>query len=612
MEQERLQAYCKIIGTRERDYGGIPLTQGISREMTVFSGGAGLPYTEDVIRAARDVFQLYGDKVAYRSGVFSSVMRSVAGQAFVCYGISQKQAMGRDAQFTQLFIAPREALLNGDSFRSEVLNCELIEEEAIHRDQRPSPSEIFRTKERTRVEVNTLEQGRLYTLMRTASLLCTGKKVLLVERDEAYRKDYFRPLLRELFELIPAGHRYQIDVTTGRCEDDIERLSAAQLVVTDRPFANAAGRYILWTDAEKEISPTSGEARWARLTNAERDEFSGFVGGSNITLQTEYNRLMDCMDDEKSFWWQLSEYNGKFRTLEELLRRHESTPILGMPRINLQFCRRMPELLEEDGDFEDYYFQLGQDRNLTDEQKRWCFGYIERGRLRKFGLDDGAFERIKENYMNFENVLKEMQAMNAKFDGITALQGEALNRLEKAISDETAVSQQRNELVQRQATEQNKRIEALIQEQLGKTAEMQKSVSELTALLARARQETESQSAAIEQIRQASQEKSNIPKQFAAMKNELEGIKRGISGTLQDGLRRLEKAQKAQPDSSQEVLRALTKVESLVRAIPGNGGGGNPATGRRNGKISGPVWIWIAIGAVMLVLVGAVVFLLLR
>ena len=95
-----VRAYCNIIGSRERDYMGNSLGLNVSREMTIFSGGAGLPYTEEVIRVSRDVFQLYGGKTAYTSGSFSSVMRSVAGQAFVCYGISQKQAVGRDSQFT--------------------------------------------------------------------------------------------------------------------------------------------------------------------------------------------------------------------------------------------------------------------------------------------------------------------------------------------------------------------------------------------------------------------------------------------------------------------------------------------------------------------------------
>lgn len=160
-----MRTYCKIIGTRERDYSGNAFGQGISQEMTVYSGGAGVPFTEDVIRASRDVFQMYGGKTSYGSGVFSSVMRSVAGQAFVCYGISQKQALGRDAQFTQLLITPREELLVGDAFRQEVLNHGLIGEEAIHRATRPEPEEVFQTNDYPRCEVKTLEKHRRDVLM---------------------------------------------------------------------------------------------------------------------------------------------------------------------------------------------------------------------------------------------------------------------------------------------------------------------------------------------------------------------------------------------------------------------------------------------------------------
>ncbi len=414
-----IRTYCKIIGTREQDYTGNRLAQGISQEMTVFSGGASVPYTEDVIRAARDVFQLYGAKTAYSNGVFSSVMRSVSGQAFVCYGISQKQALGRDAQFTQLFVTPREELLDGDAFRQEVLCHDLIGEEAIHRLARPSQDEVFRTQEYARYEVNGLDERRLKTLMRAATLLCSGKRVLLIERDETKRKDYFRPVLRELFELIPAGHRYQIDVTTGRGEDDIERLGSAQLIVTDQSFGNALDRQQLRLDMDENITLTSGEQRWSHLTNAERDKLSAYVGGSNITLQTEFTRLMDCMDDDKSFWWASDNWDNKFSSYEELFKRHESTPILGLPEINKQFCERLPRLMTMKGGYEDYYFDLRGNSHIPKESRDWCLGYLTRGKLRKFGLSDEEFSKIETNYANYDNTFREVQALHTAIVGDT-------------------------------------------------------------------------------------------------------------------------------------------------------------------------------------------------
>lgn len=405
------RTYCKILGTRENDYTGNTFGQNISQEMTVFSGGAGLPYIDDVIRSSRAVFQLYGAKTSYSAGCFSSLMRSASGQFFVCYGISQKQSLGRDAQFTQWFVTPREELIGGDAFRQEVLCHNFISEEAVHRSTRPSPEEIFRFTDYTRCEVNQLNERRLRVLMRVAVLLCTGHRVLLVERDASYHVDYFRPVLRELYELIPAGHRYQIDVTTGRNEYDLERLGAAQLIVTDQQM-NAPDRQMLRTDMEEGIKLNSGEIRWANLTNAERDRLSEYVGGSNITMQTEFNRLMECMDDEKSFWWELPTYNKKFASLETLFKKHEATPILGMPEINQKFCERIPVLLNKpEVGFEGYYFELNLDQSISPASREWCLDYIQR-KLRKFGLSDEEYKRIVTNYSNYTILKRELQTIS--------------------------------------------------------------------------------------------------------------------------------------------------------------------------------------------------------
>lgn len=424
-----VHSYCKIIGTREQDYTGKEFGQDISQEMTVFSGGAGLPYTEEIIRVSRDVFQLYGGKTAYSAGVFTSVMRSVAGQAFVCYGISQKQAVGRDAQFTQMFIVPREDLLDGTVYLQEVFDRNFVQEEAIHRAMRPTGEEIFSTTEHPRREVKLLSDQRRKVLMHAVVLLCNGRKVLLVERDREYQKDYFRPLLRELFELIPSGHRYQINVTTGRCLDDLDRLSSAQLVITNQPYGGTLERPQLlleddestehipntrvWpsvtitSDGRNEFVPPGEKPNmaaetkeWTSQDNAQRDDLSKHNELATKTIQTDFAKLMECMDEEKSFWWKLPKFEKSFSSFQQLREWHERTYILKLDSYNAQFCARIPMLLNLKYGVQELYFDLMQEI-MPDDIRRKHLAYITY-RLKKFALSDDAFGALETNYYNYD------------------------------------------------------------------------------------------------------------------------------------------------------------------------------------------------------------------
>lgn len=439
--ESMVRTYCKIIGTREKDYAEYDLGQGINQEMTVFSGGAGVPYTEEMIRASRDVFQLYGGKTAYASGVFSSVMRSIAGQAFVCYGISQKQALGRDAQFTQLFVAPREDLLDGDVYMQEVLGRNFVNEAMIHRATRPTAEEVFTVAEHPRSEVNQLSEHRLKVLMHAVVLLCNGRKVLLVERDKEYQKDFFRPLLRELFELIPAGHRYQIDFTTGRCLDDLDRLGSAQLIVSNQLLGGTPERPQLCLDDDENLvripntrvwpsatlsqdgrnefhaPPDKPDAaartmEWTLQTNAQRDELTEHDEYLTKTLQTDFMNLMDCMDEEKSFWWKSSKWNKSIKTLQKLVEMHESTYVLGKKSYNAQFCARLPALLDLEGGVEELYFDFMQTQ-MTEELRKKYKAYI-RVKLQYFGMTEQAFNQIETNYENYDQSLREVVALRTE------------------------------------------------------------------------------------------------------------------------------------------------------------------------------------------------------
>lgn len=433
-----IRAYCNVIGSRERDYMGNSLGINVTREMTVFSGGAGLPYTEEVIRVSRDIFQLYGGKTAYSSGVFTSVMRSIAGQAFVCYGISQKQAIGRDSQFTQMFVVPREDLLDGTVYLQEVLGRNFVQEEAIHRAVRPTSEEIFTTTDHPRREVNQLSEQRRKVLMHAVVLLCNGKKVLLVERDREYQKDFFRPLLRELFELIPDGHRYQIDVTTGRCMDDLERLSSAQLIVTDQAFGGTQERpqlileddestaripntrvwpgVTLSLDGRNEFVPPADKPdmkaqtqEWTLQANAQRDELSRHDEFTTKTIQTDFAMLMECMDEEKSFWWKLPKNEKSISSFQNLRDWHERTYILKMDSYNAEFCARLPVLLSLEHGVEELYFDLMQ-ANITEEIRGKHKSYITR-RLHNFALSEDEFKQMEANYKNYVDSLSEIQTL---------------------------------------------------------------------------------------------------------------------------------------------------------------------------------------------------------
>ena len=424
---------------------GNSLGMNVTREMTVFSGGAGLPYTEEVIRVSRDIFQLYGGKTAYTSGVFTSVMRSVAGQAFVCYGISQKQAVGRDAQFTQMFIVPREDLLDGKVYLQEVLGRNFVPEEAIHRATHPTSDEIFTTMDCPRREVNQLSEQRRKVLMHVAVLLCNGKKVLLVERNREYQKDFFRPLLRELFELIPDGHRYQIDVTTGRCLDDLDWLSSAQLIVTSQPYGGTLERQQLiledggltvripdtrfWPsvmptpDGRNEFAPpaekpniTPYTKEWSIQDNAQRDELSRHNEFMTKTIQTDYVKLMECMDEEKSFWWKLPRFEKSIASFQQLREWHESTYILNMDSYNAQFCARLPALLKFEGGVEELYFDLMQ-TEITEDIRNKHLAYI-RVRLHNFALSDEAFAALVKKFEDYKKSRKEIRELTT--DIVTA------------------------------------------------------------------------------------------------------------------------------------------------------------------------------------------------
>ena len=415
---------------------GNSLGMNVTREMTVFSGGAGLPYTEEVIRVSRDIFQLYGGKTAYTSGVFTSVMRSVAGQAFVCYGISQKQAVGRDAQFTQMFIVPREDLLDGKVYLQEVLGRNFVPEEAIHRATHPTSDEIFTTMDCPRREVNQLSEQRRKVLMHVAVLLCNGKKVLLVERNREYQKDFFRPLLRELFELIPDGHRYQIDVTTGRCLDDLERLSSTHLIVTDQALGGTLERPQLILEDDETISrvpntrvwpsvmPTQDgkneyvapvetpnlmayTEQWTLQDNAQRDELSRHNEFATKTIQTDFAKLMECMDEEKSFWWKLPKYERSISTFQRLREWHESTYILNMDSYNAQFCARLPALLNLEDGVEELYFNLMQ-ADIPEDIRKKHQGYINK-RLHNFALSDEEFAALAKKYVDYKKTGEEMR-----------------------------------------------------------------------------------------------------------------------------------------------------------------------------------------------------------
>jgi len=436
-----VRAYCNIIGSRERDYMGNSLGLNVTREMTIFSGGAGLPYTEEVIRVSRDVFQLYGGKTAYASGAFTSVMRSVAGQAFVCYGISQKQAVGRDSQFTQMYIVPREDLLDGTVYLQEVLGRNFVQEEAIHRATRPTNDEIFTTTDHPRREVNQLSEQRRKALMHAAVLLCNGRKVLLVERDRAYQKDFFRPLLRELFELIPDGHRYQIDVTTGRCLDDLDRLYTAQLIVTSQPYGGTPERPQLileddestvrvpntrvWPsvmptqDGRNEYVPpaetpnlTAYTKQWTLQDNAQRDELSRHNEFATKTIQTDFAKLMECMDEEKSFWWKLPKYEKSIASFQQLRERHESTYILNMETYNAEFCARLPALLSLDGGVRDLYFDLMQE-DIPEDIRKKHQAYINK-RLHNFALSNEAFAAITNEHDQYKKSGEETRSLTPK------------------------------------------------------------------------------------------------------------------------------------------------------------------------------------------------------
>lgn len=459
-----VRVYCNIIGSRERDYMGNSLGVNMTREMTVFSGGAGLPYTEEVMRVSRDVFQLYGGKTEYDSGVFTSVMRSVAGQSFVCYGISQKQALGRDSQFTQMFIVPREDLLDGAVYLQEVLGRNFVQEDAIHRATRPTNEEIFSSTEFPRREVKQLSERRLKVLMHAVVLLCNGKKVLLVERDREYQKDFFRPLLRELFELIPAGHRYQIDVTTGRCMDDLDRLSSAQLIVTSQPLSGTAERpqlileddesavripntrawpgVSLTQDGRNEYLPpidkqdkAAETKEWSQQANAQRDDLSRHNEEATKTIQTDFAKLMECMDEDKSFWWKQPKWDKSISTFMQLRELHEGTYILGMESYNAEFCARLPALLSVDGGVEELIFDFMETR-MSEEIRPKHLAYM-RVRLNRFNLSISDFEAIITNHGDYNKVSPMIPRLTWLFGEHNAKLGRQADNLVFRISTHT-------------------------------------------------------------------------------------------------------------------------------------------------------------------------------
>jgi hypothetical protein len=321
--------------------------------------------------------------------------------------------------------------LDGTVYIQEVLGRNFVQEEAVHRATRPTNEEIFATTSYPRSEVNQLSEQRRRVLMHAVTLLCNGRKVLLVERDRAYQNDFFRPLLRELYELIPDGHRYQIDVTTGRCLDDLDRLSSAQLIVTSQPYGGTLERQQLileddesilrtpdtrfWPsvmptpDGRNEFAPpaekpnmTPYTKEWSIQDNAQRDELSRHNEFATKTIQTDFAKLMECMDEEKSFWWKLPKYEKSITSFQQLREWHESTYILNMESYNAQFCARLPALLKFEGGVEELYFDLMQ-ADISEDIRKKHSAYI-RVRLHNFALSDQEFEDIKANYFNYDKM----------------------------------------------------------------------------------------------------------------------------------------------------------------------------------------------------------------
>lgn len=394
-----IRTFCSIVGTREFDYNGNPAN---NQEMTVFNGMSGetIPYLNDYFQDAGGYFRLHGSKASYSvdAGCFTSKLISKRGKPVLLYGLSQMQARGRDIQFTECFASPREDLLEEDAFYRNVLCRRLIGEDVIHRHQRPDDSEIFALDDIPRVEFNTLPEERQRLYRRAADLLCCGKKVYLLERDPDYRRDAYRPVLRELFELIPARHRCEIGVATGRCPADMgAEMDGIALIVTDsEPTETQRGRHRLACGQTEEEPDATSLTRWSKLSNAERDQYSELVAMPTVTMRDNYEQILSCMD----YSWKQDTALCGFTSIIELIEKHSMRPALRIPSINAEFCSRLPELIAPGKTLTDMYFDMGLARDATRKQKEAYAQYLEEP-LQYLGLGEEKYRGIERDFEAF-------------------------------------------------------------------------------------------------------------------------------------------------------------------------------------------------------------------
>lgn len=146
--------------------------------------------------------------------------------------------------------------------------------------------------------------------------------------------------------------------------------------------------------------------------NAQRDELSRHNEFATKTIQTDYAKLMECMDEEKSFWWKLPKYEKSIASFQQLREWHESTYILNMESYNAQFCARLPALLKLEGGVEKLYFDL-MEADIPEEIRKKHLAYI-RVRLHNFALSDEAFAALAKKFEDYKKSGEEARALTAE------------------------------------------------------------------------------------------------------------------------------------------------------------------------------------------------------
>ena len=111
---------------------------------------------------------------------------------------------------------------------------------------------------------------------------------------------------------------------------------------------------------------------------------------------------MECMDEDKSFWWKQSKWDKSISTFQQLRELHEGTYILGLESYNAEFCARLPALLSVEGGVEMLIFDF-METKISEEIRPKHLAYM-RVRLNRFNLSKEEFEAILTNHSDYNKV----------------------------------------------------------------------------------------------------------------------------------------------------------------------------------------------------------------